>query len=578
MSGVLSGLVSGLFSGGRRPEPHVTLEPMNAAPDGIVTLAAGSLVVGRAPNCDLVCPDPALSRKHARFFKNRDKWFLEDLGSANGTTVDGATITRIELAAGQVITFGGKVSFRIGTATQESASPETLWGRAFCLKLVPLSGEHAFVLRKHLSVVGRNENADLHLPDGQVSSIHARIVRRHGKTTLRDTGSRNGTAVNGHQVRQATLQIGDKVTFGDVEFAVEHSWWPTGRAVTAMGSAIVLVSLLVVLVSIFTAPTDSLEPLWTRDMYLEQVESSLVAMVKAHDRTPPSREVALAQVDIARRSLIAADLLRPDRQTEAEIHGALHNASSAPRLHRALHGRDIVKLLQEIEHGPDRAPASGAPSQFNLTNELSTLVAEFGIDTRDSPMPDDLVASVERYTRFWSEDKRGFTERSIERGRPYLEMMRQELRKERLPEIFCYLPFIESGYQTAIESHAGARGLWQFMPGTARDYGLEVSDSVDQRTDPQLATEAACQYLEYLLKIFGPNSFMCAIAAYNKGHNGMRRCLARSGDLKSTWKFWNLTEVHDGCLPDETVAYVPRFLAAVVVFRNPVQFGLEIGE
>jgi membrane-bound lytic murein transglycosylase D len=152
--------------------------------------------------------------------------------------------------------------------------------------------------------------------------------------------------------------------------------------------------------------------------------------------------------------------------------------------------------------------------------------------------------------------------------------MRRELRRHRLPEIFCYLPFIESGYDRMIVSKAGARGLWQFMPGTARDYGLRVDDEVDERTDPALSTRAACGHLEFLLKIFGPDSFMCAVAAYNKGHNGLRRCLERSGDLRATWRFWNLAVANDGCLKPETIEYVPRFLAAVVVFRNPEVFGL----
>ncbi len=196
-------------------------------------------------------------------------------------------------------------------------------------------------------------------------------------------------------------------------------------------------------------------------------------------------------------------------------------------------------------------------------------MAEFGIDTRDTPIPDGLVDEVDRFTDFWSRDKRGFTQRARARGEPLLEDLRRQMRRHRLPEVFCYLPFIESAYQADITSSVGARGLWQLMPGTARDYGLRVDDDVDERTDPDLATEAACRHLEYLLHIFGPDSFMCAVAAYNKGHNGMRRCLARSGELQATWRYWNLSVDNDGCLPRETIEYVPRFLAAVVVLRNP---------
>ena len=69
---------------------------------------------------------------------------------------------------------------------------------------------------------------------------------------------------------------------------------------------------------------------------------------------------------------------------------------------------------------------------------------------------------------------------------------------------------------------------------------------------------------------------MCAVAAYNKGHNGMRRCLNRNAEnWRSSWKFWDLVAANDGCLKPETIEYVPRFLAAVIVMRRPEVFGLD---
>jgi pSer/pThr/pTyr-binding forkhead associated (FHA) protein len=554
------------------------LVPLDGATPGVVRLTGQRLTIGRGDDCDLIIRDPALSRRHAAITWTGANWRIEDLGSANGTTVAGRTISTADLSRDDIVSFGGQVSYRFIPDVGSELTRSSFWAGIFCYQLVPEAGGRPFVLRRRLSVVGRNATADLRLIEGQVSSIHARIVRRGKHVILRDTGSRNGTSVNGKLVRESALVPGDRVAFGDRIFAVKPSAVPTGRALTGAGSGVLLIALIAIVVSSFFSG-EKTKPLWTRDLYLNQVETSLVAFVRAFDRSPPAREVALAQFEIARRSLIGADLLRPDRQTAAEIHAALHNASAAPGLHKALRGRDIVTILAEVERDPQQAqeppPSTGT---FDLETELSYLVAEFGIDTRDTPMPDDLVAEVERYTNFWSVEKRKFTTRSIERGRPHLEMMRRELRAQRLPQIFCYLPFIESGYQDRIISTAGARGFWQFMPGTARDYGLRVDDLADERTDPLLSTRAACQYLEYLLKIFGPNSFMCAVAAYNKGHNGMLRCLNRGGDLQSSWKFWNLTQTHDGCLPAETKAYVPRFLAAVVVFRNPDVFGLAIQE
>ncbi len=74
--------------------------------------------------------------------------------------------------------------------------------------------------------------------------------------------------------------------------------------------------------------------------------------------------------------------------------------------------------------------------------------------------------------------------------------------------------------------------------------------------------------------MFGPNAFLCSVAAYNKGENGMARCLKKYGDWRSTWKFWDVVENGNGCLKQETVEYVPRFLAAAIVMRRPEVFGL----
>jgi pSer/pThr/pTyr-binding forkhead associated (FHA) protein len=565
------------FRRARAKAGRARLVPLAGEAAGLVRLGREPLVIGRDKVCTLVHVDTALSRRHASITPDGRHWHLADLDSANGTTVNGQRVTRVTLAHGDVISFGERVSYRFENEVAQAAE-STFLTRVLCARLVPTKGGRPFVLRRRLSVVGRNATADLQLNESQVSGIHARIIRRDGALILRDTGSRNGTMVNGDVVRQTTLHLGDRVSFGDLEFTVGLSPVPTDFALKAIGGGGLALALLGVVLSMLLLSGDKVEPLWTREMYEEQVGRSLVAVVKAHDRTPMAREVALAQFEIARRSLIAVDQLSYDEQTPAEIRAAVHNAAATPELRRVLHGRDIVDILVEIEEGPDALPPPAAVTDvggFDLTTELSYLVAEFGIDTRDTPIPAELVAEVERYTRFWTVDRRDFTVRAIERGRPHLDMIRKELRHNRLPQIFCYLPFIESGYQASVTSSAGARGLWQFMPATARDYGLRVDDQTDERIDPALATGAACKHLDFLLKIFGPNSFMCAVAAYNKGQNGMLRCLKRNGDLQSAWKFWNLTQVHDGCLPAETIAYVPRFLAAVVVFRNPRVFGLD---
>jgi membrane-bound lytic murein transglycosylase D len=120
--------------------------------------------------------------------------------------------------------------------------------------------------------------------------------------------------------------------------------------------------------------------------------------------------------------------------------------------------------------------------------------------------------------------------------------------------------------------------MWQFMAPTARSYGLRVDSSVDQRIDAQKETRAAAHYLANLLADFGEDSFMLAIASYNKGEAGMRRVLHEvaqepGGFRKEKRDFWHLYRLKK--LPQETLEYVPQILAAAVISNNPKKYGLE---
>jgi len=420
-----------------------------------------------------------------------------------------------------------------------------------------------------VTVVGREAAADLVLPYPQISGIHARLERRGTRLLVRDLGSVNGTFVNGVAVREQELHPGDTVGFADVVFTVRSTpvpTWPLGLALAVV--AVVALGVWAVPRLVDTGPR--LEKLWTREMHLEQAERSVAEAVRAYDRRPRPTEVARGQFDIAIRSLIAADRLHPDRQTPEELAAVLRAAAADVN---RLEGRDVYRVYRDLQARPE--PVAEAPAHaFSLDDELAAILAEFGIDTQEQPIPAGLLAEVERFVAFWTDEMRGFTERTMARGQPHLAMIRAELRKNQLPEVFCFLPFMESGFRPAIISSAGARGFWQFMPKTAGKYGLRVDDTVDERADPRLSTIAACRYLNDLLSMFGANAFMCAIASYNKGEYGMLNCL-RGVSWRSSWKFWDIVAKDDGCLKRETVEYVPKFLAAVVVMRRPGIFGFE---
>jgi membrane-bound lytic murein transglycosylase D len=145
--------------------------------------------------------------------------------------------------------------------------------------------------------------------------------------------------------------------------------------------------------------------------------------------------------------------------------------------------------------------------------------------------------------------------------------LRAELARAGLPTDLVWLSLIESGHNPTIVSSAGAAGLWQFVPESARMYGLTVDRWVDERLDPERSTEAAVRYLSDLRTRFG--SWELAMAAYNMGHGGLLRAVRKFNSND----FWALSRYEAG-LPWETTLYVPKILATAIVMANKRAFGI----
>lgn len=135
----------------------------------------------------------------------------------------------------------------------------------------------------------------------------------------------------------------------------------------------------------------------------------------------------------------------------------------------------------------------------------------------------------------------------------YMPIFEEALDAYGLPLELKYLPIIESALNPSAVSRAGASGLWQFMIGTGKIYGLESNSLVDERRDPIKATWAAARYLKEMYNIYG--DWNLVIAAYNCGPGTINKAIRRAGGEKDYWKIYNY-------LPKETRGYVPGFIAA----------------
>jgi membrane-bound lytic murein transglycosylase D len=153
----------------------------------------------------------------------------------------------------------------------------------------------------------------------------------------------------------------------------------------------------------------------------------------------------------------------------------------------------------------------------------------------------------------------------FKRAKKYFPIIEPILAKYGIPDDFKYLAVIESGLTNAV-SPAGARGVWQIMPATGRENGLEVNDNVDERYHLEKSTEVACEYLLRSKKELG--SWTLAAAAYNAGNAGISRYL----------KEQNVKNYYDLLLGEETGRYVFRIVALKEILKNPTNYGFNFRE
>lgn len=174
-------------------------------------------------------------------------------------------------------------------------------------------------------------------------------------------------------------------------------------------------------------------------------------------------------------------------------------------------------------------------------------------------------AEVRKWVRFFTRRNRQRFARFMKRGALYKTLIQDILIENGVPAEMFYLAMIESGFSRGARSSARAVGVWQFIPSTARLYGLRVDREVDERLDIIRSTRAAARYLKDLKREFG--NWYLAMAAYNCGAGRMRQALSRS----RTRDFWRLAR--QDALPDETSNYIPKFQAAMTIAREPQRYG-----
>ena len=172
---------------------------------------------------------------------------------------------------------------------------------------------------------------------------------------------------------------------------------------------------------------------------------------------------------------------------------------------------------------------------------------------------------VQFYLDIFQHRQRKYFQRWLARSGKYLPFIEKKFQQAGLPRDLAYLAMIESGFNPSACSRARAVGLWQFMKGTGRKYGLRINSWVDERRNPEKATMAAIAYLDALYSEF--DDWYLAVASYNAGEGKIRQGIKRY----KTRDFWELA--HHKFLRLETKRYVPKLIAAIMIAREPAKYG-----
>lgn len=226
---------------------------------------------------------------------------------------------------------------------------------------------------------------------------------------------------------------------------------------------------------------------------------------------------------------------------------------------------------QPLENGPARAKTVQAKPEFRpKPSKMDSNAREDDVWQRiriGFAMPELDSELVQRHEN-WYAARPDYVGRMFGRGQRYLYHIVEEVEKRGMPTEIALLPIIESAFNPKAYSRSHASGIWQFIPSTGKDFGLQQNWWYDGRRDVMAATNAALDYLQRLHRMFG--SWELALAAYNWGEGSVGRAIARNEAAGESTDYLSLR------MPDETRRYVPKLLAIKNIVMNPGAYGIAL--
>ena len=480
--------------------------------------------VGRAEDCDLrfdAAKDPKVSGHHAEFLYEDGCWFVVDTGSTNGTLIDGQRVSKARLRQGEEVQLGAggplvRVEFDAADGLGGAMKTE-----AVNIKDIPaLLSKPSIDSTSQLSAMSAELKQSA---DTQTANLAELAAKRVAEERRKAGGVSSGQTM---QIMASTLRQVQQTT----RSSTRKRWV---KVVMGVGGAALLVVAAMGVVIV-------------------RQQRQIAGLLKEKERI--DKEIESVQVEMQSES-------DTDRLAALEEKlGAL--AGSAERTIETLGKSDKQKAAEVAEAGDDldrqiRAILRKFDAQTYAVPPIFKERLKFQIDVLAHSS--NLKFIYHRKQRYWASILREFTALG-------------------LPEEMAYIAWAETQFDPTMKSSAGAAGMWQLSASTARNYGLTVEGKNDERYNPEKETKAAAQHLANLLAEYGSDSFMLAMASYNRGEAGVRRVLHQvaqepGGFRKEKRDFWHLYRLKK--LPEETREYVPKVLAAAIVSRDAKKYGID---
>jgi hypothetical protein len=508
-------------------------------------LADGAVSIGRSSQNTIAMhsAEKSVSGHHAIFYKSPERILLQDMDSTNGTYVNNQKIKEQELNPGDEIGLGKsgprlrlivsdhKLDMSPAKNNQfvspESTSIKTKEDDArFFVK--PLHED--YTMKEDLQAITRIKGLS---KDRQERSGGSLTVEMENKIMQKKLGAKDMHELmkDGKRLEK----IIDRGNVGETQVSMLRSMHGANKKMQRQWKIILaaVVFVSVTIITFFAIRTFQYKAMVSKGLTLRATMDSYEERIARANKNPDGNKHELdsliSELDKAKLQL-------------SEVKGTIRES-------------DVGKFYSDP-----------------LEKTIDEVLMRFG--ETNYHIPREMVDRVKYHISVYSGPLHGTIAKYISRKEKYFSMIRRIFKENNLPEDLAYVSMLESGFNPRALSHAGARGMWQFMPETGRRYGLRVQDAYDERLDPEKASLAAAQYFRELIGIFGgKSSVMLAMAAYNAGEGRIVGALRKIDNPMRDRDFWYIYRM--GYLAEETNEYIPRVIALLIISEHPQQYNFE---